>query len=75
MDALKNYTAGSDSEEEGEIGESSTANFDLPSLNLAPLVPFNSKPKSVVAVYDDKLREIKTIPKYDELFRQEVCYL
>ena len=71
MDALQSYTAGSDSEEEGEVSSSQIAH-ELPLVNLAPTVAFNPKPQSIVAVYDEKSREIKTCPKYDELFAPDV---
>jgi hypothetical protein len=73
MDILQNYSAGSDSDEEGEIDDSTTTR-QLPIMDLAPAVAFTSKPHSTVALYDDKTREIKTNPKYDELFRADVSF-
>lgn len=73
MDILQNYSAGSDSDEEGEIDDSTTTR-QLPIMDLAPAVAFTSKPHSTVALYDDRTREIKTNPKYDELFRADVSF-
>lgn len=75
MDFLQNYTAGSDSEEEGEITKIQKSSSALPLVNLAPIVALGSKPTTIVAVYDEKDREIKTNPKYDELFRPDVSLL
>jgi hypothetical protein len=72
MDSLRFYTAGSDSEEEGEITASSSNPPKLPVVNLAPAVAFNPKPTSTVAIYDERNREIRYAPKYDELFAPEV---
>lgn len=72
MDILQTYSAGSDSEEDGEIVDSITSN--TPVLDLAPAVAFNQKLHSTVAIYDEKNREIKTNSKYDELYRPDVSY-
>ncbi|KAI6241236.1 Pre-mRNA splicing factor [Aphelenchoides fujianensis] len=72
MDILKGY-ANSDSEEDGEIGQEPRPLL-LPSadVNLAPaVIGTSTRPESTVAVYDERNREIKYNPKYDELFRPE----
>jgi hypothetical protein len=73
MDVLRAYSAGSDSDEDGEISETTTSN--IPMLDLAPAVAFNPKLHSTVAIYDEKNREVKTNPKYDELYRPDVSFL
>lgn len=75
MNFLKSYTAGSDSEEDGEITAPATRAPQLPLVNLAPTVAYNSKPQSTVAIYDEVNREIKVNPKYNELFRPNVSFL
>jgi hypothetical protein len=74
MDALKGYTAGSDSEEDGEITAPTTRVAQFPIVNLSPAIAFTPKPHSTVALYDERNREIKVNPKYDELFRSDVGF-
>lgn len=76
MDALQNYTAGSDSEEDGEITATSSQAPQFPVMNLAPPVAFTPKlNSSTVAIYDERSREMKTNAKYEDLFKPDVGFI
>lgn len=78
MDLVQSYD-GSDSDDDGiepfvPVGSKSSLALSLPPVNLAPaVVGVDFTKQNVVAVANPETNELTTNPKYDALFRPEVC--